>query len=47
MIIRTAEPIDSYEKDVARLRYFYEQGHALAKERMEEIKGLFSVAHCE
>ena len=41
VLIRPSEPIDSYEKDVARLRYFYEQGYGMAKERMEEIKGLF------
>lgn len=42
VLIRPKEPIDSFEKDVDVLRYFYNMGHDSAMERMDEIQGLFA-----
>jgi len=41
LILRPKEPLDSYEKDVKKLRKNYESGYRLAMERIEEIKALF------
>ena len=41
LILRPSEPLDSYEKDVKKLRKTYESGYRLAMERIEEIKALF------
>lgn len=41
LILRPTEPLDSYEKDVKKLRKTYESGYRLAMERIEEIKALF------
>lgn len=42
VLIRPKEPINSFEKDVNVLRYFYKMGHDSAMERMDEIQGLFA-----
>lgn len=41
LILRPREPLDSYEKDVKKLRKNYESGYRLAMERIEEIRALF------
>lgn len=41
VILRPTEPIDSFEKDVQRLRYFYDMGYTMAQEHMSEISALF------
>ena len=41
LILRPKEPLDSYEKDVRKLRKTYESGYRLAMERIEEIRALF------
>lgn len=41
IILRPNEPIDSFEKDVNKLKAAYVEGYELAKKRMKEIKELF------
>lgn len=41
VLIRPEEALDSYEKDVVRLRKTYESGYQMAMARMDEIKALF------
>lgn len=42
VLLRPAEPIDSFESDVSRLNYAYEQGYRIASGRMDDIRALFS-----
>lgn len=41
IVIRPNAPIDSFEKDTARLREAYEEGYDQTKKRMEQIRRLF------
>lgn len=42
VLIRPEHPLNSYEKDVEILRKNYQEGYEMARERMGEIKNLFS-----
>lgn len=41
LILRPEEPLNSYEKDVRKLRKNYEDGYRLAMEKIEAIRALF------
>ncbi|WP_410769732.1 patatin family protein [Fontibacillus sp. BL9] len=41
VIIRPAAPLDSFEKDIGKLRESCQHGYSLASERMSEIRSLF------
>ena len=43
IILRPTEEqvVDSFEKDISRLQYSYEEGYKLGLEKLEEIKKLF------
>ncbi|RCX21784.1 putative patatin/cPLA2 family phospholipase [Fontibacillus phaseoli] len=41
VIIRPAAPLDSFEKDIGKLRESCQHGYALASERMSDIRSLF------
>lgn len=42
VLVRPKGPLDSFEKDLEKIKAAYREGYELAEERLEEIKALFS-----